>query len=404
MRSKSALVILAVSLVMSAHAFDGIKFRDHRVFVEQPGNLEFTGTMIARPIQSKERGVALKMVAKETLRTAKATDELILQVPSGSNENAYSQLLMATGLFEYVVPNWKCYPLRTPNDGLFGQQWHHTQIRSDLAWNLNTGSNTMTVAMTDTGVDASHPDLSARLIPGYNAVDRIAQVNGGDVSDLHGHGTHVAGCMGASGNNGLGVSGVGWSYRIMPIRVSNSTGGGAYYEDLLDGARWAAEHGAKVVSASYSGVDYEPIQTTGAYIRSIGSLYLYAAGNDSRDLSWFDWNDVIVVGASTYGDDRAWFSAYGTAVDVFSPGVDILSTVVGGGYQAWSGTSMATPVANGLCALIWSANPLLTPAQVETILTRTCKDLGPAGNDAPWGWGRIDAYRAVKMASPHRIN
>lgn len=397
MRFSASLLLAVVGAVSPAQTWNATQ-----QFVERSGELEFTGTMIARPLPGKDASLAIGLVSDQILRTVKETSELILEVPAGSDETSYAAALLATGRFQYVVPNWMCYPLRTPDDPLFGQQWHHAQIRSELAWGITTGSSNFIVAMTDTGVDQTHPDLASSLVPGFNSASDLAQANGGDVSDIHGHGTHVAGCMAAIGNNGTGVSGVGWGFKIMPIRVTNSTGGGATYEDLMQGARWAAENGARVISASYSGIDYEPLETTGAYIRSLGSLYLYAAGNDSRNLSWFDWPNVIVVGASTYGDARASFSAYGKAVDVFSPGVGILSSVVGGGYAAWSGTSMATPVANGLCALIWSCNPLLTPAQVENLLERNCTDLGPVGNDDAWGWGRIDAFRAVKYASLRR--
>ncbi|HRJ49433.1 MAG TPA: PA14 domain-containing protein, partial [Phycisphaerales bacterium] len=192
--------------------------------------------------------------------------------------------------------------------------------------------------------------------------------------------------------------GIGWNFKIMMIRVEEPGWGYAYLDDLLQGARWAADNGAKTVSTSYSGVDYAGVGTTGTYCKNRGTLHLYAAGNDGRDLSWFDYPNTIVVGASHSGEDRAGWSAYGKAVDVFAPGESILSSCIGGGWCYASGTSMATPVANGVCAMIWAARPSLTAQQVENILFATCKDWGAPGNDDVYGWGRVDTYDAVKAA------
>jgi subtilisin family serine protease len=146
-------------------------------------------------------------------------------------------------------------------------------------------------------------------------------------------------------------------------------------------------------------VAYEPLQTTAEYIKSIGGLYLYAAGNDQRDLNMFDWPDLTVVGATDSGENKAWFSAYGQGVDLFAPGQDILASTNGGGYAYYSGTSMATPVANGVASLIWSINPSLTPDEVQTLLYTSCVDFGAPGEDSYWGWGRVDVLNAVTAAA-----
>ncbi len=421
MRTRSVVLacVLAASFASIAHA-------QSRVFVEKPGLLEFSGTLIVRPVQGldPDRAAAARaLLADSVVRYYPEVDEYVIGVDPamppnqradvrslpgtafngpnrGTGENAVSQRLMASGLFQYAVPNWICYPLdTTPNDPLFPNQWHHAAMHSPAGWDVSTGSSSITVAVTDTGIDLTHPDLAPKRVPGFDAYNRVAEADGGSVADLHGHGTHVSGCATAMGNNGVGVSGVNWNAKIMMIRVAIDSSGGAYYEDLMFGARWAIEHGAKTVSASYSGIDYDPIQTTGEYIKSIGGLYFYAAGNDSRDLSWFDFPDVVIVGASEYSDQRAYFSAYGHAVDVFAPGYDILSTCYGGGYCSASGTSMATPVANGVASLIWSINPSLTPNQVEQILFTSCQDLGAPGNDDFFGWGRVDVKNAALAAA-----
>ncbi|MBK7404191.1 MAG: S8 family serine peptidase [Phycisphaerales bacterium] len=377
-------------------------------FVQRAGELEFTGSLIVRvrqDLSAADDAAARAMLADLHARQNVKVDYSVVDAPIarageavGEAENALSRSLMATGLFEYAVPNWMCFPLETPNDPQYGNQWHLPQINAPAAWDHTHGDGSMIIAFTDTGVLKTHSDLAGKFVNGYDAYNNIAEDDGGSVDDINGHGTHVAGCAGAIGNNANGVAGVNWNTRLMMIRVAVNSGGGAYYEDLLEGAQWAIEHGAKIVSASYSGVDYEPIQTMGAYIHSIGGIYMYAAGNDGRNLSSFDWDDVVVVGASTYGDARADFSAYGVAIDVFTPGVDIGSTTRDGGYAWWSGTSMATPVTNGVASMIWTADPSLTPQEVEQILFTTCKDLGAPGNDSTYGWGRVDLGAAVQAA------
>lgn len=381
-------------------------------FVEKKGVQEFTGTMIVRPVQMNvlaQRGYsateakrvrqgAIDRLRSMRLRYYPEVDEVIVKVPKGQTESTLSQQLMKTGLYEYATPNWMCYPLGqkvTPNDPLLANQWHHTVMRSTEAWAIGKGLSNVTIAVVDTGVFTNHPDLKRGIVPGYNSVDRKAQTEGGQVEDINGHGTHVAGDAAAQGNNAIGVVGCGWNFKIMPVRTSNSPGGGASTEDITAGARWAIEHGAKVASASYSGVDDPAVGTTGTYIKSIGGLFLYAAGNDNRDLSGFQYKDTIVVGASNPSDVKAGFSAYGRGVGLFAPGESILSTTMDGGYQYFSGTSMATPVANGACALIWSINPNLEPDDVQEILYSTCDQIGPK---SIYGHGRINLFKAAQLA------
>ncbi|MHC5210404.1 MAG: S8 family peptidase [Planctomycetota bacterium] len=214
-----------------------------------------------------------------------------------------------------------------------------------------------------------------------------------------------AGIAGAIGNNGVDVVGVGWNLSIMPVRYYNTPGGG-FLNDLLDGARWAADHGARCVNVSQTGVENAAVQTTGAYVRSRGGLLLYAAGNDGRDLSWFDWPDVIVVGGTDQNDDLLSdsfvTSAHGLAVDVFAPGADMLSTYMnpsgGLGLGIGSGTSSSVAVASGLCGLVWSLQPGFTTEEVEASLFAGCDDLGPLGEDPFWGWGRIHSSGSVLAA------
>jgi thermitase len=389
---------LAIASVSSAIQFTSI-----------PRVREFTGELIVRPLQMDSminlnwsadkifggKARVQNRFKNNTVRYHPETDEYVVKVPLGKNESIYATELLATGDFQYATPNWMLYPVANSNDPLFPQQWHHFKIQSPQAWNLWTGGNNFEVTFIDTGIRKNHVDLKDLLLEGYNSVDRKTESEGGDINDINGHGNQVSGCGAAHGNNNVGVSGVGWNFKIRFVRTSNSPGGGASFDDILTGARWAVDNGSKTMSASYSGVDAPSVGVTGTYVKSKGGLFLYAAGNDNRDLSGFTYADTIVVGASNENDGKAGFSAYGKGVNIFAPGTNILSTTMDGAYGLSSGTSMATPVANGALATIWSVNPTLTPDEAQEILYTTCDTIGPK---TIFGNGRINVNQGVQLA------
>lgn len=373
---------------------------------EVPGEREYSGRLIARPRQDLTRGErieALALLDAHAPRRNSRTDDFVLTVAAGpvlpgAIERSVAARLLGSGLFQYVCPDWTLYPCVVPNDPRFAEQWHHATMRSAAAWDLHRadGASEVIIAVTDTGIVA-HEDLGNRVL-GFNSATDIAEADGADMTDIHGHGTHVAGCAAARGDNGVGVSGLGWNLRIMPVRVSEAANGGASMSNLLEGIQWAAEHGAKVISTSYSGIGYEPIETTGQYVRSLDASMLWAAGNSATNHEGFDFEHVLVVGASSQSDQRAGFSSYGRGVDLFAPGVSILSSVRDGTYGFASGTSMATPVANGALALLRSANPALGAAHAEYLLMNTCDFWDAEPNSEAYGWGRINLERAVATA------
>lgn len=410
------IILIALLSVAIIHAYSYAQFttsdeRPHE-FVERSGLLEFSGMMIVRPWQPSDlaaRGETLDSImairdrasarlGEHLVEYIPETDECIVMVPPGQTENSYSRMLMATGDYQYAEPDWICYPTDTvPNDPSYSLQWHHPQVRSPLAWDITTGDPSLVIAIVDGGVQLDHPDLAGALVPGYNSADDLPQSAGGDVYDVDGHGTFVAGLAGAIGNNRSHVTGMGWSFSIMPIRYYNQPGGG-YLHNIEEGARCAAENGARCINVSQTGVEYSSVQTTGAYVKSLGSILFWAAGNDQRDLSWFDWDDVVIVGATDPNDNKASFSAYGQAVDLFAPGTDIYSTGMPSVLAIGSGTSASTPMVAGICAMVWSLRPNLTPDQVEQCLFSGCVDLGPPGNDPYWGWGRVDSHDSLVAA------
>jgi subtilisin family serine protease len=387
------------------------------LFEEIPGSMEFSGQMIARPVQFDDladRGLSQAEI-DQTLRRVRAelaafeevwyeplVDHHVFRVPAGSSENEVAARLMATGLFEFVEPDWFVYPVNCPNDPRLGNQWHHNTdiMMSCEAWALHTGGPHVTVGICDTGIQTSHPEFQLHRKEGYNAPQRRWESQGGAVGPVHPHGTMVTGCSAANSDNGTGVAGVGWNFSHRMMRVSNSSGGGANMSDLTHAALTSIQAGDNVANVSYSGVTSSAVRTTATQIKNLGGLLVWAAGNDNRNLNWGDRDsdDVIVVGATTGADRKASFSAYGRSVDLVAPGNNVYTTSTNSGYGAVSGTSFAAPLTAGVIAMIWSANPSLTPDEVETILKAGCDDLGADGVDNTYGYGRVNTYNSLVLA------
>lgn len=367
-------------------------------FVPIPGVMEFSGRLTVLPRAGSE--AAFDAAWKEAIiEVVEATRERIVRVPENSSEAELAAQMIESGRVEYAEPDWRCFPVSTtPLDPQFASQWHHINIQSAAAWDLWRGGSTVTLGFVDTGVDLNHSELAALRVPGFNSATDTEEALGGDVSGLSGHGTAVAGTACAIGTNNQGVCGVHWATPFMMVRASEAPDGGAFLSDLTQGARWCADHGARAVSVSYSGVSNSTVQTTGAYIKTVNGLLTWAAGNNGALLNPFDHLDVIIVGATNSGDGRAGFSNYGLCIDVVAPGEGIYTTFQGGGTGPTSGTSFSAPMTNGIVGLIWSVNPALTPAEVQTILFDSCDDLGAAGDDETFGRGRINAFRAVQAA------
>ncbi|MGK5678063.1 S8 family peptidase [Actinoplanes sp. URMC 104] len=292
-------------------------------------------------------------------------------------------------------------------DAYRSQQWDFSKISVSAAWPKSTGAGVV-VAVLDTGVDAKHPDLAANLVSGYDAVADTAGV----ATDGNGHGTHVAGTIAAATGNGVGVSGIAPDTKIMPVRVLGADGSG-YMSDTAEGIIWAADHGANVINMSLgSGSKVTAVSNAISYARSKGVVVVAAAGNERAQGSPTSYPaadaGVIGVAATDSSDKVAGYSNAGSYVDVAAPGSGILSTyptALGGktGYATMSGTSMASPHVAAVAALLKAYNRNLTPDQVESALESSAVDLGTAGRDNDFGYGRIDAVAAlgaVQTGSP----
>lgn len=414
-RAVAGFALIGCGAAMGAVADKPVVGQGGALFEPIVGVREFSGRMIARPVQVEnwvKQGIAenqailrhgqaeQSMQAYTVTRYVWQTDEYVFDVPVGSTEDAVAAALMATGNFQYVEPNWNVFPLVCPDDPRLGNQWHHNanRMNSCAGWDLYTGDPSVSVGICDTGIRFTHEDFQLHRLEGYNAVDEKWEHEGGRIDDPHGHGTATTGCAAANGNNGKGVSGVGWDLSHRMLRVSNS-GGGSSLDVLQHAARTAVENGDRVASVSYSGVDNGSNLTTATYIKSIGGLMVWAAGNEGRNLTLSnrDDDDLLVIGATDNNDNKAGFSNYGPMVDFMAPGVDVYTTNASSdtAYGATSGTSFSCPLTAGLAALTWSRNPSLDPDTVEQVLKISCDDLGTQGVDNNYGYGRIDVFTTL---------
>jgi hypothetical protein len=320
----------------------------------------------------------------------------IIDVAHGS-EKAVANKLKHNPHFKFAELDQRVAVSATFNDPVLGSQWHISKIGANTAWDNAQGTG-VTVAILDTGVDGTHPDLMPRLVAGWDIHGNTA-----DTSDLCGHGTAVAGTAAAAGNNAIGVSGVSAQSKIMPLRVAyrDATSGSCYaYQSVIaNGVTYAADHGAKVVNVSFANSsNSSAVQSAGNYLKSKGGLLFTAANNNNRDEGFTPTTSLIAVSATDSADNRSSFSSYGAFVSLAAPGSAIYTTNRGGGYGGWNGTSFATPVASGAAALVMSANPSLTSDQVQNILFSTAVDLGAAGRDIYFGYGRVNVAAAVAAA------
>jgi thermitase len=295
---------------------------------------------------------------------------------------------------KFVERNRRIPVALVPNDPAYGEQWHLARIRAPQAWDITPGSPGIVIGILDSGIDSSHPDLASKLLPGWNFYEGNA--NTGDVT---GHGTRVAGVAAAISNNGIGVAGVAMQSLIMPLRVTDN-GGTAYYSTVANALTWAVDHGVKVMNLSFDGIARSSvIREAAQYVRSRGGVVVAAAGNCSCFDATPPNTHVISVSSTDGADTISWFSSRGNHIDLAAPGENIRTTERGGGYSVVGGTSFSSPITAGVMALMMAANPSLTPSELEQLLKANADDLGSAGWDTSYGFGRLNASRAVTAAA-----
>ena len=317
-----------------------------------------------------------------------------IKVPTHALEKV-RQALAKNPNISFVEKNFIADAAYEPNDYRYPSQWHLPKIAAPGAWDMDTGSGSVPIAIIDSGVDPSHPDLIDKLIPGYNFLGGNT-----DTHDVRGHGTAVAGAAAATTNNLTGVAGVAWESPIMPLVVLNADDWASYY-DIARAITFAADNGVRVMNISIGGSSSSStLQNAANYAWNKGAIIFACAHNYSTSTPYYPaaCANVVAVSATTSSDTRASFSNYGNWVDISAPGTSILTTNRGGGYGSWNGTSFSSPIAAGVAALILSADPSLTNAQVVDILTRNADDLGASGFDPYFGYGRVNAYQSLLAA------
>ncbi|MDX2022673.1 MAG: discoidin domain-containing protein [Deltaproteobacteria bacterium] len=395
---------------------DGVQYQAHEVIVKPAAGLAATDL---DPL----------LASMGASRSQEAVDPawpyLKIQLPASMTADEAIVQLRAAGLVQSAERNFIIMPFAnavTPNDPRFGELWGLKKIQAPEAWSFGTGSATIVVGISDTGVDYNHPDLAANIWtnPGEIAGNGKDDDNNGYVDDVrgwdwlnndndpmddHGHGTHVSGTIGAVGNEGVGVAGINWRVKLVPLRFLGSSGG-----TLWAGAQtilYAAKIKARVLNASwgcsgpscYSSYLEDAIKQ----LNTAGGLFAAAAGNNygNNNDSYptypanYDVANVLVVAATDSNDNLANFSNYGpTKVHIAAPGVSILSSLPGNKYAAWNGTSMATPHVAGVAALILSNQPNLTVAQLRDKILSTADKVSALTGKVSSG-ARLNAQKAV---------
>ncbi len=333
----------------------------------------------------------------------------LMQIEDGMTVSQKLVQVRADAAVLYAEPNFRVNKLRVPNDPMYANQYglNNTgqtggtpgaDIDAEGAWVRTIGSRNVRLAVIDTGVDYTHPDLAANMWAqrGYDFLD-----NDDDPMDNEGHGTHVAGTIGAVAGNGTGIAGVAWQIEMMALRFIGPDGGTT--ADGIRAVEYAWANGARVSNNSWGGAGFsqalfDTIQAAG----NAGHLFIAAAGNNGMNNDAFPFYpasynlpNIIAVAASDHNDNRPPFSNYGrSSVHLAAPGVNILSTLPGGAYGQSSGTSMAAPHVAGVAALILAANPGMSYAQIRQLILNNADRLAQWEGVVSTG-GRLNAARAL---------
>jgi LPXTG-site transpeptidase (sortase) family protein len=325
-----------------------------------------------------------------------------VDVPKGEVAEAIASLSKCPGVL-YAEPDYVAVMADTiPNDPGWPNQYGLMAIHAPQGWDANTGSPAVTIAIVDTGVDLSHADLAGKIVPG------IDFVNGDNIpQDDNGHGTHVAGIAAAITNNAIGVAGVSWGARIMPVKVLDATGTGSI-ANVAAGIVWAAQNGAEVINISLGcgllscPTPPQALLDAVNYAYGEGATLVAAAGNLGTNFVYYParFPHVIAVAATDQVNNHWTLSNYGPEVDVSAPGVQIYSTFRGNIYRYLDGTSMSTAFVSGLAAILRGLPTYSSPDQIAEKLGNSALDLGAPGRDDLYGFGLIQVDAAIQSFQP----
>jgi serine protease len=375
----------------------------HPKFVSRPtAKPEFEPNAVMVKFKAKASTSARKATVSKLKMTAETSvTGKVVELTGDASAPELLKKAKADPAVELASLNYVRRISTAPNDEYYGtdQASYLSTARVSQAWDLSKSTGNQVVAVLDTGVDAGHPDLVGHLVTGYNAISP----NSGPIDD-NGHGTMTLGIIAAGANNGIGVAGVGWSTKAMPVKVLDANGSG-YDADIAEGIDWAVAHGAKVINMSLGGPGDNPVLHD-AIVRAnnAGVAMVAAAGNDGTGATQYPaaYQQVIAVGATDAAGALTDFSSYGPWVDLAAPGRDILSTgprqLTPAGFEPYwycTGTSCSAPIVSGIAALVKNKWPLLTGTEIANRLKVLSRDAGPRGFDPYYGAGIVDAYAAL---------
>ena len=324
--------------------------------------------------------------------------------------DAFSQEMSKNSAIEYAEKKELHVNFFTPNDTYFSNsanngQWALFAINAQQAWDISTGSSSIVVAVTDNAINVNHPDLTNKMLQGYDAVDNDNDPTGCGTNTGF-HGSHVSGIVGAETNNNLGIASIGYDVSILPVKIGDCNGSlTAGYEGII----WAADNGADVINMSWGGGGSSTYgQNVCTYAYNAGAIPVAAAGNDGVSTVFYPagYNDVVSVASTTTNDSKSSFSNYGTWIDISAPGSSILSTNESSGYQVTQGTSMASPLVAGLFGLMKSYAPNATNTDLINCLYSSASNIDAVNSNyiGELGAGRIDAHQALLCLNAFSFN
>ena len=385
--------------------------KDSREYKDYAERIAKEKEELDRAIQGQEELVASlaerQKQAPEGMVPPSLKGSYLLKTVPDADIPALVSVFQAHPAVDSANPNYTVELMRNPNDDYFPQQWNLAKIQAPLAWDTTTGSSQVVIAIIDTGVDYNHPDLKTNMWkePITNTYGYDFANSDTDPMDDNGHGTACAGIASAMTNNQIGVAGISWNSRIMALKAFPGSGSLDAMKGV-DAIRWAADHGAHIISNSWGTLGNLPqLQEAVDYAYSNGCIIVAAAGNYGSNVASYPaaCNQVISVAATNDSDQRALFpssvvypgSSYGPSVDIAAPGLNILTTAPSSSiFLAFDGTSAACPHVAGVAALVRAAHPTFRNYEIETIL-KISSDLLPSTVDAYIGQGRLNAKRAV---------
>jgi subtilisin family serine protease len=399
MRTRLLLIPTLMAVGLAASALGAATTRSARAATPtEPATIRAGGVVVhfKRNVTLAQVGQAIKG-ARGFAAHSTAGSQLVLvhPAPGQSVDEALSSLRDA-GSVDFAEPDQVVSTSLTPNDPYFAQyQWGLPMISAPAAWNTTTGSASVIVAVVDTGVDSSHPDLTGKVLAGYNFV-----ANSTNASDDNMHGTFVSGIIAAGGNDGIGMAGVCWACKILPVKVLDSAGSGTTF-NVARGIDYAVAHGAAVINLSLgASTGNSTLQAAVDNAWAAGVIVVAASGNSGGAVSYpAAYDHAIAVGSVNSSKQKSSFSSYGTQLDLMAPGGSVLGTLCTcgayhGGYGTGSGTSFSAPHVAGVVALLISAG-ITDKNAIVSRLKSTATDIGAAGFDTLTGWGIVNAYGAI---------